>query len=50
MEWTYITIRSSLQSGKTALMMASKNGHDEVVRMLVSAGAQVNLQDKVINI
>ena len=28
-------------------MLASKNSHVEVVEMLLSKGAQVNLQDKV---
>ena len=28
-------------------MRASENGHEEVVRILLSAGANVDLQDKV---
>ena len=28
-------------------MLACKNGHSEVVRILLSAGVQVNQQDKV---
>ena len=28
-------------------MRASRNGHEEVVRILLSAGAKVDLQDKV---
>ena len=30
-------------------MRASKNGHEEVVRMLLSAGAKVDLQNKVVS-
>ena len=28
-------------------MLASQNGHEEVVKMLLSAGAEVDLKDKV---
>ena len=28
-------------------MVAAENGHSQVVRLLVHAGAQVNLRDKV---
>ena len=31
-------------------MMASEKGHEEVLRMLLSAGAKVDLQDKVSSI
>ena len=44
---TAITISLSLQDGQSSLMWASKNGHVEVVEMLLSKGAQVDLQDKV---
>jgi len=33
---------SELSSGQTALMWATANGHTEVVRLLISAGADVN--------
>ena len=38
-----IILHSSLQG----LMLACENGHAEVVRILVSAGAHVNDQNKV---
>ena len=42
-----IIIHLSLQDGWSSLMEACFNGHAEVVRILVSAGAHVNDQDKV---
>ena len=36
-----------VQENSTALIKASKNGHDEVVRVLLSAEATVNTQNKV---
>ena len=42
-----IIISSSLQDGDSSLMCACSEGHAEVVRMLISAGAHVNDQDKV---
>ena len=35
------------QFGWTALMLASDSGHTDVVQLLLSSGAQVDLQDKV---
>ena len=35
------------QSGRTALMWASDSGCTDVVQLLLSSGAQVDLQDKV---
>ena len=35
------------QYGRTALMEASRSGHTDVVQLLLSSGAQVDLQDKV---
>ena len=35
------------QNGATALMLASHNGHTDVVQLLLSSGAQVDLQSKV---
>ena len=35
------------QDGQTALMLASDSGHIVVVQLLLSNGAQVDLQDKV---
>ena len=40
-------IHSSLQDGWSSLMRACYNGNAEVVKILVSAGAHVNDQDKV---
>ena len=40
---------SSLQDGWSSLILACLEGHAEVVRMLLSAGAQVNDQAKVSN-
>ena len=42
-----IIIHSSLQDGRSSLMVACRNGHAEVVRILVSAGTHVNDQNKV---
>ena len=42
-----IIIHSSLQNGTSSLMVACYNGYAEVVRILLSAGAHVNHQDKV---
>ena len=36
-----------LQDGGTALMGASQNGHLDVVRVLVEAGADMTLKDEV---
>ena len=37
----------SRQDGQTALMLASDGGHIDVVQLLLSSGAQVDLQDEV---
>ena len=42
-----IIIHSSLQYGTSSLMWACEKGRAEVVRILLSAGAHVNDQDKV---
>ena len=41
----YVTFHK--QDNSTALHKASKNGHHEVVRVLLAAKATVNTQDKV---
>ena len=35
------------QRGKTALMEASADGHSDAIQVLLSAGAQIDLQNKV---
>ena len=45
----FLECPSSLQNGVSSLMWACLEGHAEVVRMLLSAGAQVNDQKKVSN-
>ena len=42
-----IIMHSSLQDGWSSLMLACSNGNARVVRILVSAGANVNDQSKV---
>ena len=37
----------SLQDGNTPLMVASREGHDGCVQLLLDRGAQVNHQNKV---
>ena len=36
-----------LQNGWTALMLASDSGHTDIVQLLLSSGAKVDLQNKV---
>ena len=43
----YTLPHSVSQDGWTALMLASDSGHTDVVQLLLSSGAQVDLQDKV---
>ena len=43
----HILSHSVPQYGMTALMLASDSGHTDVVQLLLSSGAQVDLQDKV---
>ena len=44
---TAMIMFSSPQHGWSSLMFASHNGHLEVMIMLLSAGANVDLQNKV---
>ena len=37
----------SVQDGSTALLVASQNGHYEVVRMLLDAKGDVNMKNNV---
>ena len=40
-------IHSSLQAGWSSLIEACRAGHEEVVRILLSSGADADLQDEV---
>jgi ankyrin repeat protein len=40
---------SYLQIGETALMMATQCGNENIIRLLVAAGADKNNRDQVIN-
>ena len=42
-----IIIHSSLQYGWSPLMEACENGHEEIVKILLEEGADVNDQDNV---
>ena len=44
---TAMIMFSSPQDGQSSLMFASQNGHSKVVRILLTAGAKVDLQNKV---
>ena len=44
-----IIIHSSLQGGRSSLMLACEYSCKDVVKILLSAGVQANLQDKVKN-
>ena len=54
-EWSWYShnhnyiVCSSLQDKPSSLMMASGNGHEEVVRILLSAGAKVDLQSYLVS-
>ena len=42
---------STLQeAGRTALMFGAEDGNMEVVKLLITAGADVNIRDKVRNL
>ena len=47
MDGTFYHSLNILQDGSTALGRASRNGHDEVVRVLLKANATVDTQIKV---
>ena len=44
---TYTTIFTCIQNGFYPLFNASQEGYDEIVQMLLQAGATVDLQNKV---
>ena len=37
----------SPQNGQSALMLASDSGHTDVVQLLLSSGAKIDMQNKV---
>lgn len=43
---TYTTQVDQKSSGKTALQVASHQGHKEIVQLLLAAGANLELQDE----
>ena len=43
-----VTVIITVQDGKTALHLASKHGHAMIVRLLIGANADLNLQDQVL--
>ena len=47
MPLTLCRMRVVLQDGWTPLYRAAKNGYDKVVDVLMAAGADVNVADKV---
>ena len=47
--YCHFSIQLFTQNGKTPLMVASVEGHVDIVRMLIEANAQVNEQDEVCN-
>jgi len=44
---TYLSLSSHIQYGNTALMIASNNGHLEVVKYLVKNGANIGDNNEV---
>jgi len=44
---TYLSLSLHIKSGKSALLLASENGHLEVVKYLLSNGANIGDKDNV---
>ena len=44
---TKLMLPLSLQNGKSALMLASENGHTEIVKYHVESNASLDLQSQV---
>ena len=42
-----VTLLLCTQTGWTAVMLASQNGHEGIVRMLITAGANLNMKNMV---
>ena len=47
MNYVYIVLLHSLQDGYTPLIIASQEGHTDVVEVLLNHGAEVDLPQKV---
>ena len=47
MNYVYIVLYHSLQDGNTPLIVASQEGHKDIVEVLLNHGAEVDLPDKV---
>ena len=47
MNYVYIFLHHSLQTGTTPLILASQEGHKDVVEVLLNHGAEVDHPDKV---
>ena len=47
MNYVYIVLYHSLQNGTTPLILASHEGHKDIVEVLLNHGAEVDLPDKV---
>ena len=45
--YVYIFLYHSLQTGNTPLILASREGHKDIVEVLLNHGAEVDLPDKV---
>jgi len=44
---TYLSLSPDIQEGKSALLLASENGHLEVVKCLVANGANIGDKNRV---
>ena len=47
MNYVYIFVHHSLQNGAIPLIVASREGHKDIVEVLLNHGAEVDLPDKV---
>ena len=47
MNYVYIVLYHSLQDGATPLILASQEGHKDIVEVLLNHGAEVDLPNKV---
>ena len=47
MNYVYIVLYNSLQDGFTPLIVASQEGHKDIVEVLLNHGAEMDLPQKV---